>query len=100
MSCIMTAGNRAPLSGANARHAPEAERAAAFSSLLAYSCRWRVEGEDVLHLIEVAHNPAMVGTTQSRRGTLDGDNLTFVTGEPATGGVHRLWWRRVAESEA
>ena len=59
MSCTMTAGNRAPLSGANARHAPEAERAAAFSSLLAYCCRWRVEGDEVLHRVEA---PAKAGT--------------------------------------
>ena len=99
MSCTMTAGNRAPLSGANARHAPEAERAAAFSSLLAYCCRWRVEGDEVLHRVEVAHNPAMIGTTQSRRASLQGDALTLTTGDHASGGLHRLWWRRVAEVE-
>lgn len=99
MSCTMTAGNRPPLSGPNARHAPEAERAAAFSSLLAYCCRWRVEGDDVLHQVEVAHNPAMVGTIQSRRASVDGDAMVFTTGDHSSGGVHRLWWRRVVDTE-
>ena len=100
MSTTMTAGDRPTLSGPNARNAPEPERAAAFSSLLAYSCRWRVEGDAVLHLVEVAHNPAMVGTTQSRRASVEGDAMVFTTGDHASGGLHRLWKRRVAETEA
>ena len=49
---------------------------------------------------EVAHNPAMVGTTQSRRASLRGRRAVVrPTGDLASGGMHRLWWRRVADAE-
>ena len=57
---IMRAG-RASLSNANARKAPEAERAAAFDGYFGYAGRWRLADGEMVHEIEQALNPDFVG---------------------------------------
>jgi hypothetical protein len=97
MSAAMMAGGRAPLSAGRARSSPDAERAAAFNSFLAYSCRWRLVGEQIEHRVEVALNPGMIGTVQRRRAAFEGRRLIVSTEDVVAGGVrrHRLVLKRV-----
>ena len=79
----------------NPREASVAERAAAFDSFFAYTCRWRVVGDSVEHAVALSHNPALVGTVQVRRIQMRGRQLTLSAIEPVANGqrVHRLQWR-------
>ncbi len=102
MSAAMSAGGRKPLSVGRARAAPDAERARAFDSFLAYSCRWRLIDDAVLHEVVVALNPAMVGSRQLRRVALSGRTMVVSTEDRVADGVrsHRLRLRRVAPTAA
>jgi Lipocalin-like domain len=60
----------------------EAERDGAYRSLLAYSGRYRVEGEKFVTKVDVAWNEAWVGTEQARDYKIDGNKLV-VTSPPA-----------------
>lgn len=98
MSACIMAGDRPALSAPNPRRASAAERAAAFDGYFSYAGRYRVSGSRVLHEIEIALNPAMVGTPQWRDAQLAGSELTLSASEPAANGgerLHRLVWRRV-----
>ena len=100
MSAAMMAAGRPRLSRGNPRSAPEPERAAAFDTFFAYCCRWRIEGDAVEHHVTLSHNPALVGTVQTRRIQMDAEDLTLSAEEPVAGGlrVHRLQWRRTTLS--
>ena len=95
MSAALMATGRPRLSRRNPRDATVAERAAAFDSFFAYTCRWRVEGHSVEHAVTLSHNPALVGTVQVRRIQMRGRQLTLSAEESVAGGVriHRLQWR-------
>lgn len=68
MSATIAAADRPPLSTANPRLAPAAERAAAFAGYFSYAGTWRVDGEEVIHAVRWSLNPAFVGTEQRRSG--------------------------------
>ena len=95
MSAARMAAGRPRLSRRNPRQATVAERAAAFDSFFAYTCRWRVVGDSVEHSVTLSHNPALVGTVQVRRIRMRGRQLTLSAEEPVADGVriHRLQWR-------
>jgi Lipocalin-like domain len=57
------------------------EQAAAFRSMLAYTGKWRVEGDKFITAVDIAWNPAWVGTEQVRYWRLDGNKL-FITTAP------------------
>jgi hypothetical protein len=96
MSATIMAEGRRPLSRANPRGAPAAERAAAFDGYFSYAGRWSVQGSQVHHEVTVALNPAMVGTLQVREARLVGRTLTLSAEETVADGVrrHRLVWKR------
>ncbi|HEX6657770.1 MAG TPA: lipocalin-like domain-containing protein [Ilumatobacter sp.] len=95
MSASMMAVGRTRLSRGNPRAAPIEERAAAFDSFFTYSCRWRIVDRSVEHTVTLSHNPALVGTVQTRRIQMRGRQLTLSAHEAVPGGVrvHRLQWR-------
>jgi len=73
-----------------------AERAAAAEGVVAYTGRYEMKGDVVKHTIYSALNPNLVGTTQLRRVTLQGDDLTLATLPDAKGNYFRIRWRRAA----
>ena len=99
MSAAMMAADRPRLSRSNPRAAPESERAAAFDTFCGYCCRWRIVGQSVEHRVTLSHNPALVGTLQTRRIQMRGHTLTLSAQEAVPGGVrvHRLQWRPASE---
>ena len=96
MAAVVASGDRPSLPGASPRAAPPDALAAAFLTFFTYAGRWHLEGDVVVHQVEVALNPAMVGTEQRRAVTLDGASLELVAAEPLTTGTrtHALRWRR------
>jgi Lipocalin-like domain len=74
-----------------------AERAVAAEGVVAYTGRYEVKGDLVHHTIYSALNPNLPGTTQLRRATLQGDDLTLSTLPDAQGNFFRIRWRRAAK---
>jgi hypothetical protein len=73
------------------------ERAQAALGVVAYFGRYRIEGHSVLHSIDAALNPNLIGTTQVRHVTLAGDDLTLSSPPDAQGNYFRIHWRRAAK---
>jgi hypothetical protein len=57
----------------------DAERSDAFRSLLAYSGRYRLEGNKFITKVDIAWNEAWVGTDQERTYTIEGDALRITS---------------------
>lgn len=55
------------------------EKARLLETVIAYTGRWRIEGNDWITAVDVAWNPAWVGTEQRRQFKLDGDRLQVLT---------------------
>ena len=90
---LTTAENRQPGIG-------EAERAELHKSMLAYSGRYRIEGNEFITRVDVSWNEEWNGTEQRRHFWLDGDKL-FIETAPAPSIVfpgktdfRRLVWER------
>ena len=66
--------------GRKAPQTPE-EQAAAYRTIIAYTGKWRVEGDKFITKVDVAWNPAWVGTEQARFWRVEGDKL-FLTSAP------------------
>lgn len=78
----------------------DAERAELHKSMLAYSGRYRVEGNDFITRVDVSWNEEWNGTEQRRHFRLDGDKL-FIETAPAPSIVfpgktdfRRIVWER------
>lgn len=90
---LTTAENRQPGMG-------DAERAELHKSMLAYSGRYRIEGNDFITRVDVSWNEDWNGTEQRRHFRLDGDKL-FIETAPAPSIVfpgktdfRRIVWER------
>ena len=79
----------------------QAEGLARDDRFMAYSGPFRIEGDRVLHWVEVSSLPVWIGTVQERWFKIDGDRLTLLTTPLAVGDeapVGRLVWHRVADA--
>ena len=55
------------------------ERAELFGTLIAYTGKYRIEGDRWITKVDVAWNPEWVGTEQARTFKIDGDRLQVLT---------------------
>jgi hypothetical protein len=106
MSAIVAKRDRPNLPGTKPRDGTDAELAAALLSFFCYGGSWRIEGETVVHEVDLALNPNLVGTDQRRRitlsetagdgGVISGTVLELSADEPTARGMrrHRLIWQR------
>lgn len=98
MSAVLSAADRS--SGAtrleDAHRVGEAEKAHAYDSYLSYAGRWRLEGGEVVHDVELALVPEVVGQSQRRRAAWDGEELVLAYEVAGRRGPARfeLRWRR------
>ncbi|KQU89694.1 hypothetical protein ASC78_21165 [Variovorax sp. Root318D1] len=86
MAAVGTADGRTAPTGAGEKLTEE--RAKLFASMTAYAGRYTVESDRIVHHVEVAWNPAWVGTDQVRYVSFEGDTLrvrTPVIVSPADG---------------
>ncbi len=88
---VSSGGNPMSLDGISA-----AERAAAAEGVVAYTGRYALKGDIVEHTIYSSLNPNLIGTTQLRRVSLVGDDLTLSALPDAAGNYFRIRWRRAA----
>ena len=63
--------------------ATQEEALALFFGLTAYAGRYTIEGNTVVHHVEVSWNEAWTGTQQRRRFKVEGDELTLIAGPSA-----------------
>jgi hypothetical protein len=76
MSVLMVDGDRPP-----PQHAPPdpAERAALHETMLAYAGSYRVDGDKIVHHIEIAWDQTRLGSDQVRFFSFEGDRLLLRT---------------------
>ena len=97
---IMTNGGRKPLSVPNNVTAPVEERAEAFATSTAYAGRYTLDGDKVIHHIEVASLQNTVNTDLVRLIKLKGNSLSLRTVNMASAGPEIAYrefvWERVS----
>jgi hypothetical protein len=83
--------DRPPVTGGDLMGGPADERLAAAASFIAYSGGWRLEGDVVVHMVEMSLFPNWVGGEQRRRVELseDGDHLVLTSGAILVQGIER-----------
>jgi len=97
---LVLAENHRMVTMLHAAARPADDAAAAFGEMMAYSGRWRVEGDKITTTVDVAWRPDFVGTEQPRFYRLDGDTFHVRTGTvshpkfPGRALVAVLEWRR------
>jgi hypothetical protein len=66
---------------AESRKVPQTdeERASALKSMISYTGKYRIEGNNFTTTVDAAWNEAWVGTEQKRTFTLEGGKLTIIT---------------------
>jgi hypothetical protein len=97
MSAQLAVANRAELATATALGGAEGERAAAYSSYVAYCGEYWLERDVVVHRVRMSLYPNWVGREQLRFVELSGDRLVLRTASTPVGGqtqVHRVLWIR------
>jgi len=102
MAVQIAAGGRANHPTEDPFGGTEAEQAAAFGSYLAYSGRFAIEEDAVVHLVDQSLFPNWVGSIQRRLASLDGGDLVLATVPMEVGGsmvLNELRWRRVPPGE-
>jgi hypothetical protein len=98
MTAIISDSQRRPLSSEDRLAVPMPERAAAFSNFVAYAGTFRVEGDRVIHHVEISWLQNWVGTDQVRKMKLEGNRLTLQPPIRTLGGeqrVNELVWERI-----
>jgi hypothetical protein len=90
---------REPIDGGDMLAGPDAQRLEAFTSFIAYSGTFRVDGDDVVHTVEMSLFPNWIGTEQRRHVSLStgGRELELSAGPFVLRGrlsVQRLRWER------
>lgn len=103
MMTTIARSDRAPISGGDVVGGPAEERLAAFSSFIAYTSRFRIDGTDVIHQVEMSLFPNWVGTAQRRHVTVSPDGADLVLeADPflLRGRVarQRLTWVRITDA--
>jgi hypothetical protein len=97
MICMVARAGRPGFTTGGQWNASEAERAAAYSAMLAYAGKWRIEGDEVVHAVEQSLFPNWQGGDQRRSVRFEGDMLYIEarleqgTSEARTA---QLKWRR------
>jgi hypothetical protein len=91
---------RPPIDGGDMLAGPDAQRLEAFTSFIAYSGTFRLDGDDVVHRVEMSLFPNWIGTDQRRHVSLasGGRELVLSAGPFVLRGrlsVQRLRWERV-----
>ena len=93
LACI-AAAQRPSLSTAVPKNATDPEKAAAFDGYFSYGGPFEIDGDDVLHYVEMSLNPNFVGSVQRRHMAFTGNRLTLSASEPSGSGSrnHELIW--------
>jgi hypothetical protein len=77
MTAVLMRPGRPPFAAGDVLAGSDAERAAAFLTANAFAGRWEVQGQEVVHHLEVTTFPNWAGTEQRRRFEVSGTHLTL-----------------------
>jgi len=94
---IMSA-NRPKFSSEDLKGGTTEEKAAAANTYISYCGRYEVQGDTVIHHIELSFFPNWVGVDQKRILSFNGDRLSLNTPSILVDGIeqtHHLIWERV-----
>jgi len=97
MSAAIGRNDRSPLpTGVSPRKMQPELLADAYRTFFHYAGRWRIQGDAVIHSVELSLNPNLVGTDQVRQMTFGEARLTLSGIEPVgdTERRHVLHWQR------
>lgn len=97
MSATIARSDRSPLSHPVPAKAPDDEKLAAFDSYFSYGGAFHIEGDEVVHNVQLSLNPNFVGSEQRRRMSFDGGYLTLSADEETSKGPkhHAIRWKKV-----
>jgi hypothetical protein len=98
MSAIVSYGGRKRLSSTDSHLAPVEEQAEAFKTFVAYAGRFTLNGDTVIHHVEVCSIQDWVGTDLIRGLKLEGDRLVLVSSPTPVDGktqTFNLIWQRL-----
>jgi len=101
MSAVLSRSQRAPLSATSLERAYAASaeaKAHAFDGYLSYAGTYRLEGDEVVHRVEMSMVPDTVGLEQRRRITWHGEILELSYEVTARSGITRrytLRWEKI-----
>lgn len=83
-------------------NAPDEEKARAYESMLAYSGRWRLDGDVITHSVQMSLFPNWIGGEQKRRVQVQADGTLALTARleenTPQARTARLVWKRHGES--
>ena len=79
MAALISRSDRVPLSCDDFIMLPDSEKVALARGFIAYSGKYKVFNDKIIHYTEVSFIPNWIGTEMVRFYTLDGDNLTLKT---------------------
>jgi hypothetical protein len=103
MAVQMTAADRPTISTTDALGGDAEQRAAAYSTCLAYFGTWELKDNQVIHHVEASLFPNWSGTVQTRPFTCDGQELILRTPpQSSSKGVvvnEMSWTRQVAHPD-
>ena len=97
MSATMSKVERSALTAGSAVKADDASKAKSFGEYLAYCGRYRLDGSNIVHDIEMSMNPVLIGLPHVREAQVEGGRLALKANEPGPNGtvrVHHIHWRR------
>ncbi|MGD9946519.1 MAG: lipocalin-like domain-containing protein [Burkholderiaceae bacterium] len=96
MMALITHDGRPPLSG-DRQAAPAHERAAAYKTSIAYSGSFELDGDWILHRVDVSTYPNWVGQTLRRQARIELDKVVLLTAPQMQDGIEtviKLVWQR------
>jgi hypothetical protein len=98
MVCMIARADRKPFVTGGQWNASELEKAGAYNSMLAYAGRYRIEGDVVVHAVDISLFPNWKGGEQRRQIRIEGGDRLFIEARLEQGTPEartaQLAWRR------
>jgi len=102
MTSLISYGGRKPLSFGGGTRSPQEEQAEAFNTFLAYAGRYTLEGDKVIHHVEISSIENYVKRDLARSIKFEGDRITLTTPPMSVNGkiqtIELIWQRLPADS--
>ncbi|RJF95767.1 lipocalin-like domain-containing protein [Noviherbaspirillum saxi] len=103
MTCMISRKDRARFEKGGQWNAPDEEKARAYDSMLFYAGRYRVDGQTIVHMVDISLFPNWKGGEQKREFQFQPDGTLALLARLEQGTpearVSRLVWRRHESNE-
>lgn len=98
MACMIARAERPNFETGGQWNASDSEKARAYTSMLAYGGRYEVQGDVIIHRVDISQFPNWVGGEQKRRFQVNADGTLTLSARLEEGTPQarsaRLVWRR------